>query len=292
MATFIKFWGTRGSIPTPGSKTRRYGGNTSCVEIRMDDTLFVCDGGTGLRELGIDLQERTDRITAHLFFSHTHWDHIQGFPFFTPAYTSSSTLHVYDVKKDDTRMQRLLLGQMHEEYFPVSFRALGARIDFTHLGAGEKAIDGVLVSHLEQTHPGRSFAYSFSKNGLKAVYATDSELDLLIENRADSDRDPDRLRRLPAEIVRFYADADLLIADGQYADDEYPKKVGWGHARATTVVDLAIQAGAKQLAIFHHDPMHSDEFVDLTVETCRERAARAGSKLVVFGAREGVELKV
>lgn len=292
MPTFVKFWGTRGSIPTPGSKTRRFGGNTSCVEIRVDDTLFVCDGGTGLRELGVDLRERTDRITAHLFFSHTHWDHIQGFPFFTPAYTPSSTLHVYDVKKDDTRMQRLLLGQMHEEYFPVSFRDLGARIDFTHLGTGEKTIDGVFVSHLEQTHPGRSFAYSFTKNGVKAVYATDSELDLLIENRADSDRDPDRLRRLPAEAVKFYADADLLIADGQYDDDEYPKKAGWGHARATTVVDLAIQAGVKQLAIYHHDPMHSDEVVECTIQTCRERAARAGSNLVVFGAREGVELKL
>jgi len=292
MPTFVKFWGTRGSIPTPGSKTRRYGGNTSCVEVRIDDTLFVCDGGTGLRELGIDLQSRTDRVTAHLFFSHTHWDHIQGFPFFTPAYAPSSALHVYDVKKNDNRIQRLLLGQMQSEYFPVGFRDLGAKIEFTDLDAGQKPIDGVVVSHLEQTHPGRSFAYSFSKGGQKAVYATDSELDLRILNRDEADRDPEKLRKLPDDVVRFVADADLLIADGQYTDEEYPKKVGWGHARATTVVDLALQAGVRQLAIYHHDPMHSDEFVDSTIEACRERVARAGGKLVVFGAREGVELKL
>ena len=292
MSTFVKFWGTRGSIPTPGHKTRRYGGNTSCVEVRIDDTLFVCDGGTGLRELGVDLQNRTDRVTAHLFFSHTHWDHIQGFPFFTPAYAPTSELHVYDVKKNDQRVQRLLLGQMQSEYFPVSFGDLGAHITFCDLDTGEKTIDGTLVSHIEQTHPGRSFAYSFTKGGCKISYATDSELDLVITNAAEAAKDPFVLRKLPEPLVRFAKESDLLIADGQYTDEEYPKKKGWGHARATTAVDLAIQAGAKQLAIYHHDPMHPDEFLDDVVDGCRKRVALLGSRLVVFGAREGVELKL
>jgi phosphoribosyl 1,2-cyclic phosphodiesterase len=292
LAAFVKFWGTRGSIPTPGHKTRRYGGNTSCVEIRIDDTLLVCDGGTGLRELGVDLASRAQPTVAHLFFSHTHWDHIQGFPFFVPAYAPSSELHVYDVKREDHRIQRLLLGQMQSEYFPVSFGDLGAKIQFADLASGTKTIDGIVVDHLEQTHPGTSFAYSFSKHGKKIVYATDSELDRRILNADASARDPDLLRALPDDAVRFIADADLLVADGQYTDDEYPSKVGWGHARATTAVDLAIQAKVKQLAIFHHDPMHSDDFLDRTIEQCRERAARAGSNLIVFGAREGVELKL
>ncbi len=292
MTAFVKFWGTRGSIPTPGHKTRRYGGNTSCVEVRIGDTLFVCDGGTGLRELGVDLLSRTDRLVAHLFFSHTHWDHIQGFPFFVPAYSPSSTLHVYDVNEDDDRVQRLLLGQMQSEYFPVSFGDLGATIRFSHLGKGEKTIDGTVVGHLEQTHPGRSFAFTFSKDGNKIVYATDSELDKIITNRDDTDRDPAALRKLPDDIVRTVADSDLLIADGQYTDDEYPKKVGWGHARATTAVDLAVQAHVKQLAIYHHDPMHTDELLDQTIEVCRNRVATHGSNLVVLGAREGLELKI
>jgi phosphoribosyl 1,2-cyclic phosphodiesterase len=291
VAAFVKFWGTRGSIPTPGHKTRRYGGNTSCVEVRIDDTVFICDGGTGLRELGVDLAARTDQVTAHLLFSHTHWDHIQGFPFFIPAYSPTSKLHVYEVRRNDNRVQRLLLGQMQSEYFPVSFENLGATIAFNDLAGGEKTIDGTLVGHLEQTHPGTSFAYSFSKAGVRIVYATDSELDLQIENAEQAIRDPQALRRLPQHIVRFVAEADLLVADGQYSDAEYPKKVGWGHARATTVVDLAIQAHVKQLAIYHHDPMHGDEFIDETIEACRERVARAGSNLVVFGAREGLELK-
>ncbi len=292
MPSFVKFWGTRGSIPTPGHKTRRYGGNTSCVEVRIDDTLFVCDGGTGLRELGVDLQNRTDRVTAHLFFSHTHWDHIQGFPFFLPAYSPTAELHVYDVKKNDQRVQRLLLGQMQSEYFPVSFGDLGAQINFADLDTGEKTIDGTLVNHIEQTHPGRSFAYSFTKGGCKIVYATDSELDLVITNPVESEKDPFALRKLPDPIVRFAAESDLLVADGQYTDEEYPKKKGWGHARATTAVDLAIQAGVKQLALFHHDPMHTDESLDDIVDGCRKRVAVLGSRLVVFGAREGVELKL
>jgi len=290
--TFVKFWGTRGSIPTPGHKTRRYGGNTSCVEVRVDDRLFICDGGTGLRELGVDLAARSDRVEAHLFFSHTHWDHIQGFPFFTPAYSPKSELHVYDVLRNDDRVQRLLLGQMHSEYFPVSFGDLGSKIRFSHLSDAEKSIDGVMVGHIEQPHPGRSFAYSFAKDGRKVVYATDSELDLKIENRDETDRSPDAPRRLPKALVAFAAGADLLVADGQYTDDEYPKKIGWGHSRATTIVDFAIQAGVKQVAIYHHDPMHSDDIVDRVIDTCRDRAIAAGSNLVVFGAREGLELKL
>src|ERR1041384_8168464 len=113
MPTFVKFWGTRGSIPTPGPKTRRYGGNTSCVEIRMGDALFLCDGGTGLREFGVDwLSRGRGELHAHMFFSHMHWDHIQGFPFFTPAYMPGSRLNVYEVAPDDTRVERLLRGQM------------------------------------------------------------------------------------------------------------------------------------------------------------------------------------
>jgi phosphoribosyl 1,2-cyclic phosphodiesterase len=293
MATFVKFWGTRGSIPTPGHKTRKYGGNTSCVEVRIDDSLFICDGGTGLRELGIELQGRAGGpIEAHMFFSHTHWDHIQGFPFFTPAYGAENVLYVYDVDKHDDRIHRLLLGQMQSDYFPVSFGDLGARIESADLQGGQKSIDGARVACFEQTHPGRSFAYAFEKGGSKLVYATDNELDLTLENAADAAHDAALLRRPSSAFVRFAAGADLLIADGQYTDEEYGHKIGWGHARAHTVVDLAVLAGVKQCAIFHHDPMHSDEMMDALIASCQARARRHGSNLVVFGAREGLELKL
>jgi phosphoribosyl 1,2-cyclic phosphodiesterase len=290
---FVRFWGTRGSIPTPGHKTRKYGGNTSCVEVAIDDTLLICDGGTGLRELGLDLLQRAEvPVVAHMFFSHMHWDHIQGFPFFVPAYQPATSLYVYEVAPGDTRVQQLLHGQMRSEYFPVSFGDLGARIVADHMQEAKKQIDGATVRCIEQTHPGRSFAYAFEKDGKKVVYATDNELDLVAKNRDSIEADPDALRELPDDFVRFCADADLLIADGQYTDAEYPSKRGWGHARAHTVVDLALQARVKQCAIFHHDPMHSDELVDHKIESCRQRAERAGSKLVVFGAREGLEIKL
>jgi phosphoribosyl 1,2-cyclic phosphodiesterase len=293
MTCFVRFWGTRGSIPTPGSKTRKYGGNTSCVELEIDETLFVCDGGTGLRELGLDLQQRRPGgVEAHMLFSHMHWDHIQGFPFFVPAYAAANKLFVYEVAAGDDRVHRLLHGQMRSEYFPVTFADLGSRIIADHFESGHKQVAGVTVRCIEQPHPGRSFAYSFEKAGRKVVYATDSELDLIVENRDRIEAHPDELRRLPVELVRFVADADLLIADGQYTDAEYPSKRGWGHARAHTVVDLALQAGVRQCAIFHHDPMQTDDLVDDKIETCRERADRAGSKLVVFGAREGLALKL
>lgn len=290
MACFVRFWGTRGSIPTPGHKTRKYGGNTSCVELRIDGSLFICDGGTGLRELGVELG--SEPIAAHMFFSHTHWDHIQGFPFFTPAYAKNNTLYVYDVDRHDPRIRRLLLGQMQSDYFPVSFGDLGARIESADLQGGRKAIDGTQVSCFEQTHPGRSFAYSFEKHGLKLVYATDNELDLKLRNADDVARDPTLLRQVDPEFVRFVAGADLLVADGQYTDAEYAGKVGWGHARAFTVVDLAVAAGVKQCAIFHHDPMHSDEAMDALIARCQARARAHGSPLVVFGAREGLALKL
>ncbi len=293
MTTFVRFWGTRGSIPTPGHKTRRYGGNTSCVEVRIDDALFICDGGTGLRELGVDLLSRSQgSVDAHMFFSHTHWDHIQGFPFFMPAYAKENSLYVYDVTKDDNRVHRLLLGQMRSEYFPVTFSDLGSKIVSSDLGGGDKTIEGVRVRHHEQTHPGRSFAYSFEKNGVKVVYATDNELDMTVLNPDDIIKRPEALRKQPEDFVRFCSEADLLIADGQYTDEEYPDKVGWGHARATTVVDLAVQARVRQCAIFHHDPMHSDHDMDELIARCRARAERAGSDVVVFGAREGLEIKL
>ncbi len=294
MNSLVRFWGTRGSIPTPGNLTRRYGGNTSCVSIRVGSALFICDGGTGLRELGVSLvDELGDQpLEAHLFFSHTHWDHIQGFPFFVPAYSDHNTLYVYDATREDDRVRNLLLGQMASDYFPVEFRDLGSNITSRNLEIGETILDGVTIRHREQVHPGKSFAFSFESSGRKVVYATDSELDLSIQNQDASERDPSVLRELPADLVRFMADADLLIADGQYTDREYPAKRGWGHARANTVVDLAVQAGVKQCAIFHHDPMHSDDHVEQIVAEGRERVASHNSSVQIFAAREGIELSV
>lgn len=289
---FVRFWGVRGSIPTPGPRTRRYGGNTSCVEVRVGDALLVFDAGTGLRELGVHLQrQRARELTVHLFLSHPHWDHIQGFPFFGPAYARSTTLFVYGPKGDDKNYQ-LLSGQMSNAYFPVNFSELGAHIVPRNFNGTSVKVGEARVTCFGQKHPGGSLGFRVESGKKSVVFATDSELDLVITDPGIVKRDPDALRELPDDLVAAVSGADLLVADAQYTDAEYLTKVGWGHPRATTVVDLAAQAGVRQLALTHHDPMHSDREIDLMVMECQERAASLGVELEVFGAREGITLKV
>ena len=293
MTFFVKFWGTRGSIPTPGKKTQKYGGNTSCVEIRDSNSIFICDGGTGLRELGMDYMTRKEvPKLAHLFFSHCHWDHVQGFPFFIPAYSFDHTFFIYDIASHDLSFYDLLSGQMTSNYFPVDFSHLRANLIQSILGRKGYDIDGVKVTFKEQVHPGKSFCYKFSKENKSIVYSTDHEIDLLILNREECDKDSSKPREVPEDLVEFVRGVDLLISDGQYFDDEYETKVGWGHPRASTVIDWAIKAEVKQLAIFHHDPLHNDEKIDQKIELCKKRIESQNSDMLVFGAREGVEIKV
>lgn len=292
MPVFVKFWGTRGSIPTPASWTRVYGGNTPCVEIRFDDSVFICDAGSGIRELGKDLlARRPPPRQLHLFISHTHWDHIQGFPFFEPVYTPDTEIHVYGRHGDVNSPYQLLSGQMSSDYFPVSFKDLGAKIIDDHLDHEQKQIDGVLVRSFQLNHPGGCLGYCFEKEGRKIVYATDNELQV---HSGDVFPDPDNsgpLRKAPAALVELAQGADLVILDSQYDDKEYATKRNWGHSSYYSATDFAIQAKAKSLALFHHDPENTDRQVDEKVELCRNRAANHGANLIIMAAREGVELK-
>ncbi len=293
MDFFVKFWGTRGSIPTPGNRTHIYGGNTACVELRIEGVLFVCDAGSGLRELGLDLMQRKNPPKlVHMFFSHAHWDHIQGFPFFIPAYIPSNTVVVYGTEPGDNKFYDLLSGQMQSDYFPVNFSDLGSRIIPDALEKDGKIIEGVKVKCIPQIHHGPSYGYSFEKDGHKVVYATDSELDLELGNKEAVAADLSIPRKVPKRFVDFVRGADLLIADGQYTDHEYQSKVTFGHPRATTLVDLALQAGVRQLAVTHHDPMQSDDMVSSKIDACRARVKQLGGDLVVFAAREGFELQI
>lgn len=291
---FVRFWGVRGSIPTPGPRTRRYGGNTTCVEVRVGETLLVFDAGTGLRELGVQLMRQhkeLQQLTIHLFLSHPHWDHIQGFPFFEPAYIESTTLYVYG-PEGDGRNHELLSGQMADDYFPVRFSDLGARIMPRSFSAKCTQVGEASISSFGQHHPGGSLGFRVQHSDKSVVFATDSELDHLLLDPDIVQRSPDSLRQLPRDLVSAVEGADLLIADAQYVDGEYPKKRGWGHPRASTVVDFAAQAGVRQLALTHHDPMQSDRDIDLKVLACQARAAALGVDLEIFGAREGITLKL
>lgn len=291
MAAYVKFWGTRGSIPTPASWTRVYGGNTPCVEVRFDETVFICDAGSGIRELGKDLLARSPSPKQlHLLISHSHWDHIQGFPYFGPVYLPATQIRVYGRHGTGISPYQLLSGQMSSDYFPVSFKDLGASIVDDDLD-GQKMIDGVLVRSLPLNHPGGCQGYCLEKGGRKIVYATDNELEI---GAWDVFPDPDHtgpLRRCPEALVQAAQGADLLILDAQYDDKEYAAKRKWGHSSCYSATDLAIQAKAKSLALFHHDPESTDRSIDEKVQSCRQRAACRGATLTIMAAREGVELK-
>lgn len=292
MDIYVTFWGVRGSIPTPGFATHRFGGNTACIEMRVGDDIYIFDAGSGVRALGAKLlKEQTDLGKIHMFFSHSHWDHIQGFPFFTPAYIPHSTIRVYSAAEADESIHDLLSGQMQDRYFPVNFGDLGSNIIAETMNNGSRTIGPVEVRSFDTQHPGGSYAFSVHHNGKKIVYSTDNEMDQLLLNQEESLKDPRIFRKNMPSFVEFCRDADLLIADGQYTDEEYPTKINWGHPRATTIVDLAFEANIKSVAITHHDPMHNDDFVSKKIEDCRDRAEGWGYGGTIFGAREGITMR-
>jgi len=293
MGFFVKLWGTRGSIPTPSRSTERYGGNTTCLEIRIEDNLFICDAGTGLRELGVDLMRRSNNpIHAHWLFSHSHWDHIQGFPQFLPAFQTENKFTLYGREAGDRKTFNRLCGQMDKEYCPISFSNFKASMEGADLETVENTIGGVTVKSFIQYHEGGSLAYSFEKDGFKFVFSTDNEIDLGFDDPEAVQGNLDAMRPVRSNYLDFIEGADLLVADGQYSEAEYINRIGWGHPRCTTLVDAAIMANVKQLAITHHDPTATDRCVDEKIAACQERLEKSRSDLVLFGAREGLEFKI
>jgi CheY-like chemotaxis protein/phosphoribosyl 1,2-cyclic phosphodiesterase len=279
----IRFWGTRGSLAKPGPDTIRYGGNTSCVEVRAEDgTLVVLDCGTGAHDLGRALVapgERPQR--GHLLITHTHWDHIQGFPFFAPLFVPDTEWDVYAPRGLSRSLEATLAGQMEYAYFPITLGQLGATIRYHDIEEGAFDVGGVRVTARFLNHPALALGYRLEADGVALVYATDHEP----HSRHHQSSGP--VHREDQRHVDFLAGADLIVHDAQYTEAEYPAKMTWGHSSAAQAVDFAIAARARWLALFHHDPARDDDGVDRLVDACRARAAAAGSTLDVFAAAEG-----
>jgi phosphoribosyl 1,2-cyclic phosphodiesterase/CheY-like chemotaxis protein len=287
----IRFWGTRGSIARPGPATLRHGGNTSCVEVVADDgTLVVLDCGTGAHELALDLRRRARRpATGHVLIGHTHWDHIQGFPFFEPLYDPSARWEIYAPGDRDGDLQRTFAGQMSPEHHPIALGDLKAGVDFHVLKEGNFRIGAIRVTAQYLHHPALTLGYRLEVDGRSLVYATDHE------PHASPAQDAAGAAPIHPEDRRhiaFLSGADLVIHDAQYTLAEYPARRGWGHTPVETAVDYAIAAGARRLALFHHDPERDDAAVDALVLLARNRAAAAGATLEVLAAAEGLELEL
>jgi len=283
----VTFWGTRGSIAKPGSTTVRYGGNTSCVSVRTDaGTLLVLDCGTGIHELGQALSRGGDRVDGHLLIGHTHWDHIQGLPFFAPLFGPGNEWHVYGPRGLDTSIDATLAGQMQYTYFPVQLLDFAASIEYHDLLEGQFQIDDVTITTRYLHHPALTLGYRIEADGATVVYSTDHEPSAVAAALDEPTRRT--LGREDALHIGFVHDADLLIHDSQYLEEEYPEKVGWGHSTVEYAVDVGVAGGVGRLALFHHDPTRTDDDVDALVVRARDRAAIAGFVGEVFAAAEGM----
>jgi len=290
----VTFWGTRGSISTPGARTEKYGGNTSCVSVEIEDVLIVLDAGTGIRNLGLALARRRGAKKKplkdiHILLSHTHWDHIQGLPFFQPAYEAGMTLHIYGSPKKERFLESILRGQMDVDYFPVGLSELAAKVLIREISDETIRIGPVSIEWEEQVcHPGGSVRYKLNCGDRNIVYSTDVELDEVFINR----RDTRKGKALADDYLQFIHDADLLIADAQYTADEYPAMTGRGHSSVPLALRLAHEEDVRQIALFHHDPDHSDDFIDKIQTRCAQEYAAAEPPMKVFWAREGMTLPV
>ncbi|MGA9450209.1 MAG: MBL fold metallo-hydrolase [Verrucomicrobiia bacterium] len=263
----------RGSIPTPGPATVRYGGNTSCVEVRSADDIIILDAGTGLRALGRALlaEFRNRPLNLTLLLTHTHWDHIQGLPFFAPIYDPRCRLRILGGEGARKGLVNALTGQMESTYFPVPFAKLPSNIEIEELKDFNLNIGSVCVRALRANHPGLCVGYRLrSPEGLVAFFP-DAE-----SRQGGEDR----------ETIEFLHDVDVLILDSQYDSAEYKKHIGWGHGCVDDSVALALKAGVKQLCLFHHDPDHDDKKIDILVRHARQLVARQRAKLKVEAARE------
>ena len=283
----IRFWGVRGSIPTPGAATARYGGNTSCVEVRYNDQILILDSGTGIRGLGSALRQEFKKrpMQLTLLLTHTHWDHIQGFPFFQPAYQAKNRIEVVGAQGTRHGLAKLLTSQMESPFFPVGLRDLPSTITIKDLAQDTHFFAGLKLDAIRVNHPGQCVGFRMRTPTGTLGYFPDNELARKLESS-------NRIRLLDAKLAEFIRGLDLLIMDTQYTQREYPGHVGWGHGCLDDVVRLAAGAEVRHLVMFHHDPDHTDTMIDAMLRQARRLVRSLKSKMKISAAREGLTLKL
>jgi phosphoribosyl 1,2-cyclic phosphodiesterase len=291
MSLRVRFWGTRGSIASPGPSTVRYGGNTPSVEVRTESGwLVILDAGTGIRALGNHLltQANGTPIEGDIFLTHAHWDHIQGLPFFAPIFQKGNHFTIWGSASLQTSIDRVVRDQMNPVVFPVAFEDLNASIDFRKIHEGDRCEGtGYEVTAIDVQHPGGALAYRFAEPGTRDrafVYVSDNEL----QPHARYASAPEWRQNL----VEFARGATALVHDTTYTTAEYPNHRGWGHSTYRDAVELALEAVVGTLVLFHHEPRRTDEELDRQVEACRAMVQERGAALEVVAAAEGLTLTV
>lgn len=284
----VTFWGTRGSIPTPGSHTARYGGNTPCVAVESaQGELLILDAGTGIRALGLDLVERQDgAVNAEILLSHTHWDHIQGLPHFKPLFSPGNWVRIWGSGQGATSLEAILRQQMDPAVFPVPLDALSAKLTVQQVEAGEFSVGAFRVGAIRLRHPGTTLGYRLTptQGGPSLAYVTDNEL-----GSGGSYGTSANWRK---EFLAFLTGVELLIHDAMYAPEELEAHRGWGHSTFEEAVAIAAEAGVERLVLFHHEPEHGDGAIDELLALARQMARKRGRPAEVLAAQEGMRLSL
>lgn len=276
----IKFWGVRGSIPTPGCKTAKYGGNTPCIEIGVDGDIIICDAGTGIRPLGIDLIRRAKgrRINAAIILSHMHWDHYTGLPFFKPLYDKRNSFLIGGPKVSGKDFGAAMRSAFRPPYFPIPAHAIPARVRFKTIREKPLKIGGVLVRPIKVNHPGGALGWRFDfEEGRSIALITDNE---------------PKGRKSTGKVMKLIETSKILIHDAQFMESEYKKRIGWGHSPIIYPLTLAAGAGVERLILFHHDPDSTDKRLEKMLEHAKAWIEKHGIKLQCELAREGLAVYV
>lgn len=293
----IKFWGTRGSIAVPGSETFRFGGNTTCVEVRADGEMIVLDAGSGIRPLGVALQKefQARSINLSVLITHAHWDHIQGFPFFKPAYDPNNQIRIFGFDGAGATFREIMTEPMRSPFFPIAMRELSGKIDISRLSEMRFSLGKVQVRAIFVNHPGVCAGYRLFTSAGSIAFLPDHEpYEFFLHSARGNKMSPEQSKKTAADgheaLVQFVHGSDILILDAQYTDEEYQRHIGWGHSSVSSAVALALDAEVHKLLLFHHDPGHDDQIVDKMLESARALVAKSGKLLEVEAAQEGAEI--